>query len=86
MWFRFAGSFASWDNFVTAFQREFAPVDKEKPLKEKLQKRTQHPEENFRQFIYVISSFYDRFGGPATDAQKVERVLWQMHPQFQDLI
>ncbi|KAM7286310.1 hypothetical protein ISCGN_033194 [Ixodes scapularis] len=86
LWFRFAGEFTSWGSFVTAFHSQFAPVDKKKRLKEELRKRTQHPEENLKQFIYVISSYYDRIGEPVTDAQKVERVLRQMHPQFRDLV
>ncbi|KAG0422894.1 hypothetical protein HPB47_001305 [Ixodes persulcatus] len=73
-------------SFVTAFHSQFAPVDKKKRLKEELRKRTQHPDENLKQFIYVISSYYDRIGEPVTDAQKVERVLRQMHPQFRDLV
>ncbi|XP_040069975.1 uncharacterized protein LOC120842853 [Ixodes scapularis] len=86
LWFRFAGEFTSWDSFVTAFHSQFAPVDKKKRLKEELRKRTQHAEENLKQFIYVISSYYDRISDPVTDAQKVESVLRQMHPQFRDLV
>ncbi|KAG0440911.1 hypothetical protein HPB47_016112 [Ixodes persulcatus] len=86
LWFRFAREFTSWGSFVTAFHSQFAPVDKKKRLKGELRKRTQHPEENLKQFIYVISSYYDRIGEPVTDAQKVERVLRQMHPQFRDLV
>ncbi|KAG0444408.1 hypothetical protein HPB47_013824 [Ixodes persulcatus] len=85
MWFRFAGEFTSWGSFVTALHSQFAPVDK-KRLKEELWKRTQHTEENLKQFIYVISSYNDRIGEPVTGTQKVERVLRQMHPQFRDLI
>ncbi|KAG0426063.1 hypothetical protein HPB47_026808 [Ixodes persulcatus] len=86
LWFRFAGEFTSWGSFVTAFHCQFALVDKKKRLKEELRKRTQHPEENLKQFIYVISSYYDRIGEPVTDAQKVESVLRQMHPQYRDLV
>lgn len=85
LWLRFADDFADWPAFAAAFRKEFAPVDEKKRLKEELRLRTQHPEENLKQFIYVISSYYDRIGENATDAEKVKRVLEQMHPDFQDL-
>lgn len=53
------------NNLVTAFQSEFVPVDEKRRLKEVLRKRTKHPEENLKQFIYVISSV--RMGEPATN-------------------
>ncbi|KAG0423075.1 hypothetical protein HPB47_001128 [Ixodes persulcatus] len=84
LWFRFTEDFADWSTFATAFRKEFAPVDEKKRLKEELRLRTQHPEENLKQFIYVIASYYDRIGDDVTEAEKVERVLEQMHPQFQD--
>lgn len=84
LWFRFTEAFADWSTFATAFRKEFAPVDEKKRLKEELRLRTQHPEENLKQFIYVIASYYDRIGDDVTEAEKVERVLEQMHPQFQD--
>ncbi|KAH8028939.1 hypothetical protein HPB51_020727 [Rhipicephalus microplus] len=46
LWHRFAGPFATWDAFVTAFRREFASADEKKRLKEELEARTQHPEES----------------------------------------
>lgn len=86
LWHRFAGPFATWDAFVTAFRREFASADEKKRLKEELEARTQHPEENLKEFIYVISEFYDRIGEEVADDVKVDRVLRQMHPQLQDLV
>ncbi|KAH7934493.1 hypothetical protein HPB51_029142 [Rhipicephalus microplus] len=62
LWHRFAGPFATWDAFVTTFRREFASADEKKRLKEELEAHTQHPEENLKEFIYVISEiseFYD---------------------------
>ncbi|KAL3209540.1 hypothetical protein MRX96_038109, partial [Rhipicephalus microplus] len=54
-------------------------------LKAELEQRTQHPEENLKEFIYAIATFYDRIGEEVSEAEKVQRVLRQMHPQLQDL-
>ncbi|MDD9362562.1 MAG: hypothetical protein PV344_06540, partial [Anaplasma sp.] len=78
LWFRFTENFADWQAFVTAFRREFAPIDFKKRLKEELSVRTQHPEENLKQFIYAIAEYYERLGEKVTDAEKVNRVLRQM--------
>ncbi|KAL3189925.1 hypothetical protein MRX96_020264 [Rhipicephalus microplus] len=86
LWHRFAGPFATWDAFVTAFRRKFASADEKKRLKEELEARTQHPEENLKEFIYVISELYDRIGEEVADDVKVDRVLRRMHPQLQDLV
>ncbi|KAL3250558.1 hypothetical protein MRX96_055461 [Rhipicephalus microplus] len=51
LWHRFAGPFATLDAFVTAFRREFASADENKRLKEELEARTQHPEENLKEFF-----------------------------------
>ncbi|KAL3183329.1 hypothetical protein MRX96_000304 [Rhipicephalus microplus] len=84
LWHRFAGPFATWDAFVTAFRREFALADEKKRLTEELEARTQHPEENLKEFVYVISEFYDRIREEVADDVKidraVDRVLRQMHP------
>ena len=85
LWWRFVGAFNSWDEFTKAFSAEFASIDSKRRLKEELEQRTQHPEENLKEFIYVISAYYDRIGEPVTEEEKVQRVLRQMHPQLQDL-
>lgn len=86
LWFRFTEKFADWAAFAAAFRGEFAPIDVKKRLKEELRRRTQHPEENLKQFIYVIAAYYQRLGEPVTDVEKVNRVLRQMHPQFHDMV
>ncbi|KAL3216984.1 hypothetical protein MRX96_032642 [Rhipicephalus microplus] len=54
-------------------------------LKAEPKQRTQHPEENLKEFIYAIATFYDRIGEEVSEAEKVQRVLRQTHPQLQDL-
>ncbi|KAH7981471.1 hypothetical protein HPB49_024447 [Dermacentor silvarum] len=44
-----------------------------------------HPEENLKEFIYVISAYYDRIGETVPKEENVQRVLRQMHPQLRDL-
>ncbi|KAM7309662.1 tetratricopeptide repeat protein 28 [Ixodes scapularis] len=85
LWWRFAGGFEDWETFVKEFHAEFASVDYKHRLKEELDRRTQHPQENLRHFIHVIAEFYDRIGETVSDEEKVRRVRRQMHPKFQDL-
>lgn len=86
LWFRFAGGFNDWPALIVAFQAEFVPIDLTKRLTVELCRRTQHPEENLNQFIYMIVAYCERFWKEATNAEKVNRVLPQMHPQFQDMV
>ncbi|KAH8042739.1 hypothetical protein HPB51_025643 [Rhipicephalus microplus] len=86
LWLRFVKSFASWDDFKAAFVAEFSSIDAKRRLRQELELRTQHPEENLKEFIYTIAEFYDRIGGEVSDTEKVDRVLRQMHPQLQDLV
>ncbi|CAN7999996.1 unnamed protein product [Ixodes hexagonus] len=85
LWWRFAGGFEDWESFVKEFHTEFASVDYKHRLKEELDRRTQHPQENLRHFIHVIAEFYDRIGETVSDEEEVRRVRRQMHPKFQDL-
>lgn len=54
-------------------------------LKQELDKRPQHPSESLKQFIYVVSEFYDSIGEPVPDAEKAARVRCQVHLTSQDL-
>ncbi|KAG0429183.1 hypothetical protein HPB47_023864 [Ixodes persulcatus] len=85
LWWRFIGDFGSWDDFKTGFRAEFASIDAKRRLKDELRNRTQHPEENLKEFIYTIDEFYERIGEEVPDSENVDRVLRQMHPQLQDL-
>lgn len=85
LWWRFVRGFNSWEEFTAAFRAEFASIDAKRRLKAELEQRTQHPEENLKEFIYAIATFYDRIGEEVSEAEKVQRVLRQMHPQLQDL-
>ncbi|KAM7289987.1 hypothetical protein ISCGN_030115, partial [Ixodes scapularis] len=64
---------------------KFASVDYKHRLKEELEHRTQHPQENLSHFVHVIAEYFDRIGETVSDADKVARVRRQMHPKFQDL-
>ncbi|KAH6927864.1 hypothetical protein HPB50_009753 [Hyalomma asiaticum] len=86
LWLRFVKTFASWEDFKAAFIAEFSSIDAKWRLKQELELRTQHPEENLKEFIYTIAAYYDRIGGEVPEADKVDRVLRQMHPQLQDLV
>ncbi|KAG0426459.1 hypothetical protein HPB47_026434, partial [Ixodes persulcatus] len=59
LWFRFTQNFADWQAFVTAFRREFAPIDLRKRLGKELRLRTQHSEEKGedREITYIIGSY-----------------------------
>ncbi|KAH8035042.1 hypothetical protein HPB51_004283 [Rhipicephalus microplus] len=85
LWYRFAGPFILWYDFVAAFRREFASADEKKRPKDELEARTQHHEENLKEFIYVISELYDRIREEVANGVKVDRVLRQMQPQLHDL-
>lgn len=85
MWWRFVGGFTEWDAFKTALVSEFSSVDAKRRLKEELDQRTQHPEENLKEFIYTIAAYYERIGEEVPESEKVNRVVQQMHPQLQDL-
>ncbi|KAH7950381.1 hypothetical protein HPB49_023337 [Dermacentor silvarum] len=62
LWYRFAGPFDSWDVFADPFRKEFASVDVKLQLKVECDRRTQHDEENIKEFIYVVAAYYDRIG------------------------
>lgn len=86
LWLRFVKSFSSWDDFRASFIAEFSSIDAKRRLTQELELRTQHPEENLKEFIYTIAAYYDRIGGEVPESEKVDRVLRQMHPQLQDLV
>ncbi|KAL3193620.1 hypothetical protein MRX96_016967 [Rhipicephalus microplus] len=85
LWWRFVRGFDSWEQFIAAFRSEFSSIDAKRRLKAELEQCTQHLEENLKEFIYAITTFYDRIGEEVSEAEKVQRVLRQMHPQLQDL-
>ncbi|KAH9378315.1 hypothetical protein HPB48_000526 [Haemaphysalis longicornis] len=74
-----------WNSAKTALVSEFSSVDAKRRLKEELDQRTQHPEENLKEFIYTIAAYYERIGEEVPESEKVNRVVRQMHPQLQDL-
>lgn len=85
LWWRFVGGFTEWDAFKSAFVSEFSSIDAKRRLKDELEQRTQHPEENLKEFIYTIAAYYERIGEEVPESEKVDRVVRQMHPQLQDL-
>ncbi|KAG0433317.1 hypothetical protein HPB47_020034 [Ixodes persulcatus] len=62
LWWRFIGDFGSWDDFKTGFRTEFASIDAKRRLKDELRHRTQHPEENLKEFIYTTPNFMRESG------------------------
>ncbi|KAH7957960.1 hypothetical protein HPB51_028055 [Rhipicephalus microplus] len=85
LWWWFVCGFDSWEQFTAAFRSEFSSVDAKHRLKAELGQGTQHLEENLKDFINATAMFYDRIGEEVTEAEKVQRVLRQVHPQLQDL-
>ncbi|KAH8033516.1 hypothetical protein HPB51_013437 [Rhipicephalus microplus] len=85
LWWRFVRGFDSWEQFTAAFRFEFSLIDAKRRLKAELEQCTQHPEENLKEFVYAITKFYDRIREEVSEAEKVQRVLRQMHPQLQDM-
>ncbi|KAL3182555.1 hypothetical protein MRX96_007229 [Rhipicephalus microplus] len=85
LWWRFVRGFDSREESSAAFYSELSSIDAKRRLKAELEQRTQHPEEKLKEFIYAIATFYDRIGEKVSEAEKVQRVLRQMHPQLQDL-
>ncbi|KAG0434512.1 hypothetical protein HPB47_019048 [Ixodes persulcatus] len=67
------------------FRAEFASIDAKRRHKDESRHRTQHPEENLKEFIYTIADFYEKIKQEVPDFKEVHRVLRQMHPQLQDL-
>ncbi|KAL3196312.1 hypothetical protein MRX96_001653 [Rhipicephalus microplus] len=85
LWWRFVRGFDSWEQFTAAFRSEFSSIDAKPRLKAELEQCTQHPEENLKEFIYAIATFYECIKEEVSEAEKVQRVLRQMHPHLQDL-
>ncbi|KAH8040632.1 hypothetical protein HPB51_011947 [Rhipicephalus microplus] len=85
LWWQFVRGFDSWEQFTAAFRSEFSSIDAKHRLKAELEQRTQHPEENLKEFIYAITTFYDHIGEEVSAAEKVQHLLRQMPPQLQDL-
>lgn len=81
-WWTFVGGFASWTDFKTALHLEYDQPDYYVRLQAELDSRTQHPEEPLTAYIRTIASYYDRLGSQATEVEKVDRIMRQMHPQF----
>ncbi|KAH8030155.1 hypothetical protein HPB51_006587 [Rhipicephalus microplus] len=57
LWWRFVRGFDSWEQFTAAFRSEFSSVDVKRRLQVELKQRTQHLEENLKEFIYAIAMF-----------------------------
>lgn len=81
-WWDFHGAFTEWESFKIALQREFGAINYIYILKRELEARTQHPDEPLSSFIQSISGYYDKIGEEVEEADKLKRVLAQMHPEF----
>lgn len=81
-WWTFVGGYFSWEDFKVALHNEYDRPDYLARLKAELEMRTQHPDEPLSAYVRTISSYYDRIGSTVSDAEKVARVMRQMHPQY----
>ncbi|KAH8009090.1 hypothetical protein HPB51_010280 [Rhipicephalus microplus] len=60
LWWWFMRGFDSWEQFTAAFCSKFSSIDAKRRLKAELEQCTQHPEENLKEFIYAVATFYNR--------------------------
>lgn len=68
------GSAKLWWWFIGASHAEFTSINFKFRLKEELEQRTQHPKENLKEFIYMLSANYNCIKEQVTDKEKVQRV------------
>lgn len=84
-WYRFESSyspFESYDDFKIRFRKEFQPIGYAPELSRELELRTQGPTEPLTVFIRVIVDYYKRLGQNPSDAEIVNRIKRQMHPEY----
>lgn len=79
-WWAGRGGYAIWSTFQVDFLRAFGQPDRARRLRQELDARTQHPEEDFGSFVRVIAAYYERLGSQETEEEKIERVLSQSTP------
>jgi hypothetical protein len=80
-WFEFIREDVfGWSDFVDAFRQEFQPIGYERELRRLLEDRFQGCHETLTEFIRIIDDFYKRLGGQVSEAEKVDRIIRQMHP------
>ncbi|XP_074026323.1 uncharacterized protein [Leptinotarsa decemlineata] len=75
---------STWEELVEEFREEYLSANHSDALFEELQKRTQHHSETIGVYLAVMSSYFSRLGCPMTEEAKLNIVMKNLHPFYQD--
>jgi len=84
-WYREEYPFNTWEEFKTKLRAEFQAVGYKEDLRRELEDRTQGPDEPLTVYIRIIMDYYERLGENTPEATVVDRILRQMHPEYQQV-
>jgi hypothetical protein len=82
LWLTFHSEFRSWNQFEVAFNEEYGAVNYIQRLKKELEVRTQGPEEPLTTYIHKISEMCKMIDPYYPEADIIEKILEQMHPEY----
>lgn len=85
-WWMSRGGYTVWDSFSRDLLRSFGPPDRERRLRQELDARTQHPNEDFGSFVRVIGAFYERLATSSSEEEMISRVIAQASPATRQLL
>jgi hypothetical protein len=85
-WWQCQGGYALWPKFKEDLLKAFGLPDLSRRLRQELDARTQHPEEDLGSFVRTIREYYDRIQNPYTEQEVIERVLLQVNPQCRQIL
>jgi len=82
-WYLFIGNKCNtWNSFKFSFRREFQPPNYDDALRRELEDRNQGCHESLTGFIRVINDYYDRLESDTGEAERITRIIKQMHPEY----
>jgi len=84
-WYREEYPFNTWEDFKTKLRAEFQAVGYKEDLRREIEDRTQGPDEPLTVYIRIIMDYYERLGDNTPEATVVDRILRQMHPEYQQV-
>jgi len=84
-WYREEYPFNTWEEFKTKLRAEFQAVGYKEDLRREIEDRTQGPDEPLTVYIRIIMDYYERLGENTPEATVVDRILRQMHPEYQQV-
>ncbi|XP_074041961.1 uncharacterized protein [Leptinotarsa decemlineata] len=74
----------SWEEMVGEFKAEYLSANHNDALFDELQKRTQHSSESIGVYLAVMASYFKRLGCPITEEAKLNIIIRNLHPFYQD--